>query len=317
MIRLLIVGVGRMGFAHAKACATLNEFEIVGLVARDFSKWKEVTEHFPDIPLYNDFKQALSFTKPDAVCISSYTDTHAAYSIAAMEAGADVFVEKPLALNSADANKIIETARHTGRKLIVGYILRHHAVWKKFVELANALGHPLAVKMTTNQHSTGAEWEIHKSILNAGLSPLVDAGIHYVDVMNQLTSAKISHIKAVGKKTMAGMVIENETNMTLSYSDGSTLYFESGFGPNIDPDDIPVKRAHGPKGFVEITTENRVIHNGVEYPFSEEEQGKTILNQQKHFLKVIKEDIDLEDHWHAATSSLNTVFEAEEIMKNS
>lgn len=317
MIKLLIVGVGRMGFAHAKACASLDEFEIIGLVARDFSKWQEVTEFFPDVPLYNDFEQALKFTKPDAVCISSYTDTHVEYSITAMKAGADVFVEKPLALNNDEANKVIDIARQTKRKLVVGYILRHHAVWKKFIDLTQKLGHPLAVKITMNQHSTGDEWEIHKSILNAGLSPLVDAGIHYVDVMNQLTSAKITQISATGKKTMDNMLIENETNMTLSYADGSTLYFESGFGPKIDLNDVPVKRAHGPKGFVEITPENRVIYNGVEYPFTDEEQEKTLLNQQKHFLKVIKEDINLEDHWRAAQQSLKIVLEAEKKMKNS
>ena len=59
-------------------------------------------------------------------CINTWSDTHADYAIKAMEAGADVFVEKPLAETVADAERVIATAERTGRKLVVGYILRQH-----------------------------------------------------------------------------------------------------------------------------------------------------------------------------------------------
>ncbi len=49
--------------------------------------------------------------------------------IAAMEAGADVFVEKPLATTVADAERVVAAARKHGRKLVIGYILRHHPSW--------------------------------------------------------------------------------------------------------------------------------------------------------------------------------------------
>ena len=316
MSRVLVVGVGRMGFAHAKACASLNGNEIVGLVARDFSKWPEVTSYFPDVALYNDFYKALTFTKPDAVLISSYTDTHAEYSIASMKAGADVFVEKPLALNVKDAGRVINAARQYRRKLYVGYILRHHALWKKFVACAKTLEGPLKVTMTCNQHSTGTEWQLHKNILNAGLSPLVDAGIHYVDLMSQLTDGELTDIKAVGVKSSDDMIVENETNMTIRYSDGSVMYFESGFGPNIDQDDIPVKTAIGPSGYAEITPSDTVVINDVEHNFKQNEYDLSILAQQKYFFDAIEQDKDLEDHWKDVALSLATVLVAEDEMNN-
>jgi len=120
------LGVGSMGFAHAKACATLPDVEIVGLVARDFQKWPQVTAYFPDLPPFNDITSALNEIKPDAVIISSYTDTHGEFAIRAMEAGAHVFVEKPLATKIKDVGRVIATAQKSRRKLVVGYILRHH-----------------------------------------------------------------------------------------------------------------------------------------------------------------------------------------------
>lgn len=317
MSRVLVVGVGRMGFAHAKACASIEGNEIVGLVARDFSKWQEVTSYFPDVPLYNDFYKALTFIKPDAVLISSYTDTHAEYSIASMKAGADVFVEKPLALNVKDAGRVINAARQFRRKLYVGYILRHHSLWQKFVTSAQTLQGPLKVTMTCNQHSIGEEWELHKNILNAGLSPLVDAGIHYVDLMAQLTAGELTDIKAVGAKSSDDMVVENETNMTITYSDGSVFYFESGFGPNINPGDVPIKTAISANGYAEITPKDTVLINDVEHRFEKNAYDLAIFDQQKYFFDAINKDIDLEGHWRDVALSLATVLIAEGEMTNS
>ena len=61
--------------------------------------------------------------------IATYSDSHADFACAAMEAGAHVFVEKPLATNVADARRVVETALRLNRKLVVGYILRHHPSW--------------------------------------------------------------------------------------------------------------------------------------------------------------------------------------------
>ena len=320
-MRVLVVGVGRMGFAHAKACASLPGNEIIGLVARDFSRWQNVCEYFPDVPLYNDYKEALHFTKPDAVLISSYTDTHALYACQAMEAGAHAFVEKPLALNKREAGFAIATARKTGKKLFVGYILRHHPAWLKFVVCAKSLGAPYRARITSNQHSKGEEWQLHKNILNAGLSPLVDCGIHYADLMAQVSDAPISNIKAQGRKTDPDMVVENDANMVISYDDGSTFYFESGFGPAIDPHDVPEQKIIGEAGVTQVLSNNgngtTIVHNDQRFEFGPETYDQAILAQQKSFFNAINKDINQEQHWQEVAMSLAIVLTAEEELKNS
>ena len=94
MIRTLVIGLGQMGISHALACHADPAFEIVGLVNRS-------TPDLPDAlrayPLSHDYAEALARLKPDLVVIATYSDSHADYAVAAMRAGAHVFVEKPLA----------------------------------------------------------------------------------------------------------------------------------------------------------------------------------------------------------------------------
>ena len=145
-VRILVVGLGNMGRSHALAYHRLDGFEIVGLMSRRI----RATAHLlpPELygyPLFEDYEQGLRATQPDAVSISTYTDSHAAYAIRAMDAGCHVFLEKPLAPNLADAEAIVAKARATRRKLVVGYILRVHPAWQKLIEVGRGLGNDVAL----------------------------------------------------------------------------------------------------------------------------------------------------------------------------
>ena len=142
---------------------------------------------------------ALAAREPDAVCISTYAETHADYAVAALEAGAHVFVEKPLAGDLADAERVIETARRTKRALVVGYILYVHPSWQRFIEIARTLGTPLVMRMNLNQQSSGARWATHKSLLRS-TSPIVDCGVHYVDVMCRMTGSRPVSVSGIGAR---------------------------------------------------------------------------------------------------------------------
>jgi len=65
-----------------------------------------------------------------------------------------VFVEKPLATTVADAERVVAVARRTGRKLVVGYILRHHPSWTRLIAEAR-VWRALCVPMNLNQQSRG------------------------------------------------------------------------------------------------------------------------------------------------------------------
>jgi predicted dehydrogenase len=196
-VRVLVVGVGNMGLSHARAYAAIDGFEIAGLCSRGIDQRADITGEFPGVALFSDYAEALKVAKPDAVSINTWPDTHGEYAKMALNAGCHLFIEKPLAATVKEAADIAALAKAKGLKIVIGYILRVHPSWVKFVEIGRTLGKPLVMRMNLNQQSSGVQWEVHKQLMNS-ISPIVDCGVHYVDVMCQVTGAKPKSVHAIG-----------------------------------------------------------------------------------------------------------------------
>jgi predicted dehydrogenase len=123
----------------------------------------------------------------------------------------------------------------------------------RFVELARTLGAPLVFRMNLNQQSSGLQWEAHKRLLES-LSPIVDCGVHYVDVWCQITRAAPTSVHAVGARLAddiaAGMY--NYGHLEVTFADGSVGWYEAGWGPMMSETAFFVKDVIGPKGSVSI-----------------------------------------------------------------
>jgi predicted dehydrogenase len=253
-LRVLVVGLGQMGRSHALAYHRNPGFEIIGLVNRSPAGLPPALERYRWL---DSFAAGLA-EKPDLVSINSYTDSHADYAVAAMEAGAHVFVEKPLASTVADAERVVATARRTGRKLVIGYILRHHPSWIEFVAQARKLGPPFVMRMNLNQQSAGAAWEIHKRLMES-TSPVVDCGVHYVDVMLQITDSPPVQVRGMGVR-LSSEIADTQVNyghLQIIFADGSVGWYEAGWGPMISETAFFVKDVMGPRGSASI-----VMHEG-------------------------------------------------------
>ncbi|SCW55067.1 Predicted dehydrogenase [Rhizobium mongolense subsp. loessense] len=340
-VRVLVAGLGNMGRSHALAYHNNPDFEIVGLVNR--SK-PELAPELQDYGIYPDFKSALAELKPDLCSICTYSDSHADYAVAAFEAGCDVFVEKPLATTVADAERVIATAKKAGRKLVIGYILRHHPSWMKLIEEARKLGPPYVFRMNLNQQSSGPTWETHKSLMQT-TSPIVDCGVHYVDVMCQITDAKPVEVRGMGLR-LSGEVapdMYNYGHLQVIFEDGSVGWYEAGWGPMISETAFFVKDVMSPKGAVSIVmdpnaksddidthTKTSVIrlHNaetGPDGKFINPDQDMTMAGEPGHqelcdreqsfMLKAIREDLDLNRHMADAVASLRICLAADESVR--
>ena len=114
-ISVLVIGSGNMGASHATAYHNHNGFEISGLVSRGKSKEDLNRSLGSNYPLFSDFKEAILKTNPDAVCISTYPDTHEEISLFALENNCHIFLEKPIAADLIGSRKIIEKAEEKTR----------------------------------------------------------------------------------------------------------------------------------------------------------------------------------------------------------
>lgn len=344
-IRVLVVGCGHMGISHARAYRAMpDDFEIVGLVSRGpASRGKLNADLGGGFAEFADFAAALAATRPEAVCISTYAETHAEYAVAAMEAGAHVFLEKPVADNLADCERVIATARRLGRKLVVGYILHVHPSWQKFTELAQTLGKPLVMRMNLNQQSSGANWETHKNLLRT-TSPIVDCGVHYVDVMCRMTGSRPVSVNGIGARLSDEIVADqiNYGHLQVTFADGSIGWYEAGWGPMMSETAFFVKDVIGPKGCVSIVaksaaavgmsadvdshskTESLRLHHATRKADGTFDRTDEIIDvndepnhdelcrrEQEVFLRAIREDRDLTAHWQSAVDSLRIVLAAD------
>lgn len=346
-VKVLVVGLGNMGASHASAYHRNDGFEIVGLMSRNI-KGKPIPDELKSYQLFEDFDAALAHLKPDAVSINSWPNTHAEYAIKAMNAGAHVFMEKPIAMTVEDAEKVVALAHKENRKLVLGYILRVHPSWIKFIELGQTLGKPLVMRLNLNQQSNGPAWTWHKNLIDS-LIPIVDCGVHYVDVMCQLTGAKPVRVHGIGAKLWGDAAKQNYGHLHVEFDDGSVGWYEAGWGPMMSETAYFVKDVIGPKGAVSIvpnpandkdTTEEvsdsadidrhtktdtiQFHHAEVgpdknflrkdEFLSMEDEPGHQELcdREQAFFLKAIREDLDLSESMDAAVNSLRIVLAAEQ-----
>ena len=332
MTRVLIAGLGNMGLAHALAHHLHAEAEIVGLVNRSgVVDYADLASY----PVFTDFATALAETKPDLAVIATYTDTHVDYAIAAMEVGAHVFVEKPLAMTVADARRVTDKAKETGRKLVVGYILRHHPSWQRLIAEARALGGPFVFRLNLNQQSTGAEWETHKALMQT-TSPIVDCGVHYVDVMCQITDALPVRVNGMGLRLTDEIPSDmyNYGQFQVVFNDGSIGWYEAGWGPMMSETAFFVKDIVSPNGAVSIVEGNTgasadvdghtrvgniLVHrpSGDRLIEAEDEPGHDALcaAEQAYMLRAIAEDIDLSRHMQDAVQSLAICLAADESIR--
>ncbi|MCE2737343.1 MAG: Gfo/Idh/MocA family oxidoreductase [Rhodobacter sp.] len=250
MIRVLVAGLGNMGRSHALAYHHNPAFQIVGLVNRSAVDLPPALQGYP---VTADFHEALHRLKPDLVCIATYSDSHADYAVAAMQAGAHIFVEKPLATTVADARRVVDVATRLGRKVVVGYILRHHPSWQRLIEEARALGGPYVFRLNLNQQSSGPTWEVHKALMQT-TPPIVDCGVHYVDVMCQITDAPPVEVRGMGLRLSSEIAPDmyNYGHFQVIFADGSLGWYEAGWGPMMSDTAFFVKDVVSPNGAVSI-----------------------------------------------------------------
>ena len=337
-----------MGRSHALAYHRIEEFEIVGIVTRSQESRGKLNEELGGGSAeFGDYAAALAETKPDVVSISTYPDTHAAFALAAFEAGADVFIEKPLAESVVEAEKIVAKATELGRKLVIGYILRHHPSWIKFIEVAQTLGKPLVMRMNLNQQSSGESWTTHKNLMSS-ISPIVDCGVHYVDVMCQMTRSKPIRVSGLGAR-LSDELPEGRINyghLQVTFEDGSIGWYEAGWGPMMSETAFFVKDVVGPKGCVTIEAkkaggegasadvdahtktealrlhhseldENNQFVKADDWIETEDEPDHDELchREQVYLLRAILDDVDLTDHMGDALNSMRIVEGADESYK--
>lgn len=251
ILSVLVVGFGRMGNRHATAYQALENFDLVGICGREHQRSHAASE-FSQAAFYLDAQTAIREARADVVCVATHIDSHEPLTRAAIDSGAHVFLEKPVAQTLAESAALFSYANKKGKKIVVGYVRKHDPLWKAFVDKGKQLGSPVLVRFLLDQPSAGDDWQIHQSILkNSSLT--FDCAVHYVDMMAKICGAKPVSVSGRAVRLHGDPALNgNYGFLGVQFADGSVGSFDSAWGPMVGGKPAAVITATGPAGSVSI-----------------------------------------------------------------
>ncbi len=202
-VRIGIIGAGAI-VRHRHAPETLEnpQAEVAAVVDLVQSRAEEVTAQYGG-KAYTDYKEMLASDEIDAVIVAATNTTHAAMTIAALEAGKHVLCEKPMATSLADAQRMIDAAAKSGKKLMIGHNQRLEAANVKAKEILQSgklgrvltfrsvFGHPGCEDWAIDGEDT---WFFRKEV--TGLGTLGDLAIHKLDLVRWLLEDDYTQVSA-------------------------------------------------------------------------------------------------------------------------
>ena len=187
MVRIGIIGCG--GIANGKHMPSLKKLPNVEMVAfcdliverAEAAKAKYGT---PDAAVYTDYKELLADKTIDVVHVCTPNRSHSFITVDALDAGKHVMCEKPMAINSAEARKMLDAQKRSGKKLTIGYQSRQAAgaqYLKKEAE-AGTFGEIYYAKATALRRRAVPTWGVFLNEYEQGGGPLIDIGTHSLDL---------------------------------------------------------------------------------------------------------------------------------------
>ncbi len=185
MMRIGILGAGFMGSTHAEAFATVPDVKIVGISSRSEEKAQALAEKCDAQP----FADALALaTDPNVDVISNTLPTylHKDLTLAALDAGKHVLLEKPMGLSVAECDELIAAAARTDKVLMIGQTLRFWPEYMAIVDFVKSgtLGKPLAA--TATRRLGPPRWADWFSDPELSGGEVLDLHIHDLDALNWL-----------------------------------------------------------------------------------------------------------------------------------
>lgn len=253
-LKIGIIGCG--GIANGKHMPALSRLsdkvEMVAFCDIIVERAQEAAKKYgtADAKVYEDYHQLLEDKSIDVVHVLTPNRSHCEISVAALEAGKHVMCEKPMAKTAADARKMLEAAKCSGKKLTIGYQNRcrpDSLLLKKAVDRGD-LGEIYFAKAHAIRRRAVPTWGVFLNEYEQGGGPLIDIGTHALDLtlwmMNNYKPKAVlgQTFKKLGKQTETGnawgdwdpekFTVEDSAFGFITMQDGATIILESSWALN-------------------------------------------------------------------------------------
>lgn len=257
-IKVAIIGTGSISHFHASAYKKLLNVDIVAVCDINKDRAEEFAKKY-DVPnVFTDYNELLSMGEIDAVSVTAWNNIHASASIAALKAGKDVLCEKPLALNTLEAEEMLKVSKETNKLLMVGFVRRFgsNAIALKEMVEKGELGDIYYAKTgCIRRWGNPGGWFSDKK--RSGGGPVIDLGVHMIDLVRYISgkpkaiSVSASTFNLLGMKPGVKGVskycakdydefndVEDCATAFIRFDNGMTLTFETSWVQNIKQDHL-------------------------------------------------------------------------------
>ena len=267
-LRVACIGAGSIAAAHLTEYAKMKDVEIVGLADPMPETMHQKAKNF-NVPLENcftDYNEMLKKLAPDAVSVCSPNYAHAPNTIAALRAGAHVIVEKPMAMNAAEGQKMIDAARKHGRKLVIGFQWRFDGRSAFLRQAADdgVFGKVLYAKVQALRRRGIPNWGVFGRKELQGGGPMIDIGVHSLEMCHYVMGSpqpvaafgncftylgnKASDVKCAWPNwDWKTYNVEDLAVGMIRFANGAMLHIEASFAAHIEKDVFNFS-IHGEKG---------------------------------------------------------------------
>lgn len=186
-LRIGIIGTGGISHVHMVGYNVLENVEVVAACDINESRVMEFCEKYGVKKLYTDYNEMLRLEELDGVSVCTWNNSHAAATIAALNAGKNVLCEKPMAMNAIEAQKMKDAADKSGKILMIGFVKRfgmETRICKEFIDNGH-LGEIYYAKASyLRRCGNPGGW--FADIKRSGGGPLIDLGVHVIDQVRYL-----------------------------------------------------------------------------------------------------------------------------------
>ncbi len=326
-----LIGCGRMGRAHIQEIYSKDNLRFRYVCDKNLTRAAEFQQLYNADKITDNYMECVTASDVDIVIIATLPATHLDILQLCMENNKHVLCEKPIGCNRNDAVRYQQLRRdYPHVKVLIGHILRHNATYQRVAEMIQdgAIGSPIAFRMIQNHHAM--DWKRFRGLLQ-DVSPLLDCGVHYVDIIRWFTGQEVVSMNAVGARIDED-VPEGQYNhgiITMQLSDGSVGYYEAGFSKTLSSRNL--KEFSGPKGRISlIAAKDRCCHQEegdlIEY-YSYPDKQYHMINipakwkstdvQFSHLIKMIEENVPGLPTEEDAICAFNHMLDADEMVRKS
>jgi UDP-N-acetylglucosamine 3-dehydrogenase len=278
-IKVGVIGTGAMGQHHVRIYSEFPDVKLVGIADLDAARVNELAARYKT-KAFIDYKELLK-QNLDAVSIVVPTRMHREVALSAIEAGVNVFIEKPIADTMERTNDIIESANNAGLKLMIGHIERFNPAVMKLKEIigSGALGKVVSI-------STLRVGPYNPRIRDVGV--IMDIGVHDIDVISYLYDMKVSEVY-----TVAGADIhpfEDHAAIILRFDPEHSGIIETNW---LTPHKIRKLTAIGLKGvaYLDYIDQTVELHDEGWIRKAKVEKSEPLRNELQYFVDCLSKNI--------------------------